>query len=143
LRLDRMNSPALPRMLSATLALEEQSPGTLPLQTMLFLSPLFFRETTPAALSVRFLALVLRNTRPDSPELRAGARAYAPAAQLLRDALPRMRKLAPEMFAAAATQLAALSPYAPDDSTLYPRDCGTVQTRWAISWTPARLRTCA
>jgi hypothetical protein len=58
LRLDRANSLALPQMLSATLALEERSPGTLPLQTMLFLSPLFFRETTPAALSVRFLALV-------------------------------------------------------------------------------------
>jgi hypothetical protein len=121
LRLDRLNSPALPRLLSATLALEERRAGSLPLENMFFLSTIFLKEAMPADLKTRFLIAALKATQLSPEELRAKPQSANWAAQLLRAALPSVQKLTPDLYASAAARLAALAPGAPQGDAVYER----------------------
>jgi len=121
LRQDRLNSPALPRLLSATLALEERRRGSLPLENMFFLSSVFLKESSPAELRVRFLAAAFKATQLAPEELRANPRAATWAVQLLRATLPSMQKLTPDLYALAAARLAALAPGARPADDVYER----------------------
>jgi hypothetical protein len=121
LRLDMSKSPALPRLLAATLALEEQRPGALPLVTMFFLSQLYLKEGAPAPLQTRFLAAALKATRISPADLKADLPRYSWAVPLLRQALPVMRKLTPELHGEAVARLAALAPGAPAEDAAYER----------------------
>ncbi|MET0650509.1 MAG: hypothetical protein ABW208_28195 [Pyrinomonadaceae bacterium] len=121
LRLDRLNSPALPRLLSATLALEERRAGSLPLENMHFLSGLFLKESMPIELKARFLAAALKATQLGPEELRARPQSLNWAILLLRSTLPSMQKLTPDLYALAAARLAALAPGVPQADTVYER----------------------
>jgi hypothetical protein len=121
LRLDRLNSPALPRLLSSALALEERRTGSLPLENMFFLSSLFLKDAMPAELKTRFLVAALKATQLGPEELRAKPQSANWAVQLLRAALPSMQKLTPDLYAVAAARLAALAPGAPQGDAVYER----------------------
>jgi hypothetical protein len=121
LRLDRLNSPELPRLLSTTLALEERRAGALPLVNMFFLSTLFLKESMPAELKTRFLAAALRATQLSPEELKANPQLSNWAVSLLRAALPAMQKLTPDLYAQAAARLAALAPGVPQGDSVYER----------------------
>lgn len=121
LRLDRLNSPALPRLLSATLALEERRAGSLPLENVFFLSTLFLKESMPAELKTRFLVTALKATQLNPEELRANPQSATWAVSLLRATLPSMQKLTPDLYALAAARLAALAPGAPQGDAVYER----------------------
>jgi hypothetical protein len=79
----RRNSPALPQLLSATLALEERSAGSVPFLNMFFLSSLYLKDTMPPELRARFLAASVAATRQVSAEQRSDPRVFNWAVQLL------------------------------------------------------------
>lgn len=120
-RLDQMASPALPQVLDATLALEEQRPGALPLQTLFFLSHIYLKEATPVVLQTRFVAAAFRATRLDAAEVRGNPLALSWAVKLLQRSLPVMQKLSPNLYAEASAQLASLAPGAPSENAVYTR----------------------
>lgn len=121
LRLDRLNSPALPRLLSATLALEEQRKGSLPLENMHFLTGLFLKEAMPTELKGRFLVAVFKATQLGPEELRSRPQSVNWAVLLLRSTLPAMPKLTPDLYALAAARLAALAPGAQQADPVHER----------------------
>lgn len=121
LRLDQLNSPALPPLLSALLTLEEQQSGSLPLRNMYFLSYIYLKETTSTALQIRFLSVTVKAARPDNAEVRNDSRASSFAIQLLRRALPSMQKLAPALYAEASAQLSAFGSGATTEERIFAR----------------------
>lgn len=118
---DQLNSPALPQLLSATLALEERTPGAIPLQNLHLLSHLYLRERTPTDLRARFLATVSRATRLTPDMLRADPGAAGSAIQLLRASLPQMQTLTPTLYAEAAARLASMSSGMPTENDVFGR----------------------
>jgi hypothetical protein len=121
LRLDMRNSPALPRLLATTLALEERRPGSLPLENLYFLSTIYLKETVPAELRARFLAAAFKATQFVPGEAGATPQSVGLAVSLLRAALPSMQKLTPDLYALAAARLAALAPGVPQGDSVYER----------------------
>jgi hypothetical protein len=111
LRQSHINSPALPRLLWATLALEERRPGSVTLFGMIFLAPVFLGDNMPPQIARRFLEVVERATRlaPGDPRA-AELGARSSALQVLQATLPAMQKLAPDIYPTAAARLAALAP---------------------------------
>lgn len=109
LRLDQARSPALRPMLDATLSLEERQTGALPPLNLLFLSPLYLRDTTTPDLQARFLTVVVKATQLNPMELRRDPAQFSGAVGLLQSTLPSMQRLGPALYATAAAQLAALT----------------------------------
>jgi len=114
-------SPALPRLLNATLALMERDGAALPLRTVFFLSHIYLQETTPAAYQVRFLNASVNAVRVLPAEARRDPMTSSWAANLLQRALPSIQKLIPEAYAEASAQLAALAPSANSADAVYER----------------------
>ena len=110
-RQSQNNSPALPRLLAATLTLEERRPGSLTLFSMIFLTPLFLKDGMPPQTTRRYLEVVERATRlaPGDPRA-AETGARGSAIQVLQATLPAMQKLAPDIYPTAAARLVTLAP---------------------------------
>lgn len=120
-RLDRAKSSALPVLLASTLTLEERRPGSLPPQTMYFLSYTYLKEDVPAPLQTRFLGAALRATRLNPAEMKGDEGVPGGAVSLLQRTLPAMQKLTPDIYAEASARLAALAPGVPSDDAVYER----------------------
>ncbi len=121
LRQDRLNSPALPQLLSATLALEERSAGSVPLLNLFFLSSVYLKDSTPADIRARFLAASVAATRHVTPEQRSDPRVINWAIQLLRTVIPHLQKSSPALHAEAAARLANFAPGASREEDIYNR----------------------
>lgn len=121
IRLSQSNSPALPQVLSASLALEEQRPGAVPLQAMYFLNYYFLKETNPPELRARFVAAALKATQFGPEELKARPSPLTWAVPLLRALVPAAQNLTPELYPVAAARLAALAPGGSRDEEVFNR----------------------
>src|SRR5580765_6061834 len=69
LRLQNSNPSGLAPLLSATLTVEDQTPGFFPLRLFPFLAGVFLANTTPAEIQTRFVALIVSRTRLSTEEL--------------------------------------------------------------------------
>lgn len=119
IRLDQARSPALRQMLDATLSLEERQTGALPPLNLLFLSPLYLKETTPPELQARFLAVVVKATQLNPVEVKGNPEQFSGAVSLLQSTLPAIQRLTPALYATAAAQLAALTAGQSRDDSVY------------------------
>ncbi|HEX8557475.1 MAG TPA: hypothetical protein VF668_05210 [Pyrinomonadaceae bacterium] len=119
IRLDQARSPALRQMLDATLSLEERRTGALPPLNLMFLLPLYLKETTPPDLQARFLAVAVKATQLNPVELKSDPAQFSGAVGLLQRSLPLMQRLTPSLYAAAAAQLAALTAGQARDNPVY------------------------
>lgn len=108
LRLQTSNSPVSPELLSATLFIEEQQPGVIPLQLMGFFSPLFLKKSNPTDIQTRFLFVAVRATRL-SPEDSSNPVLRGPMVELLSGILQPTRLLAPALYPEVANRLNSLS----------------------------------
>lgn len=108
--LDQAKSPALSRVLSAVLSLEERQAGSLPFTTISFLSQVYLNDSAPLELRKRFLAVVIASASVRSEELRNDPQAFMAATQLLKRSLPLMQTLTPSLYPRATSLLASLAP---------------------------------
>jgi hypothetical protein len=108
-------------LLSATLALEERSAGSVPLLNLFFLSPLYLGDSTPADLRARYLAASVAATRRVTAEQRSDPRVFTWAVQLLRAVLPHLQKSNHPLHAEAAARLSNFAPGAAREDEVYNR----------------------
>ncbi len=120
IRLHLMKSAELPRVLSATLVLEERQVATIPLEKMFFWSN-FYLTDTPQELQARFLSATLNAIKSRFAELQNDVQELRWATGLLQSTLPHMQKVTPHLYPQAASLLANLTPNAPRGETVWTR----------------------
>lgn len=107
LRLQTTNPAGLPDLLAATLTVEEQQPGFIPLQLIPFFTPIFLAKSNPAELQERFLLAAIRSTRL-RPEDVANSTTRNQVVQTLRGISESTKTIAPALYPEVATRLNAL-----------------------------------
>lgn len=115
------DSAALPQLLSATLALEERSAGSIPLVNLFFLGQFYLKDSMPAELRARFLAASVAATRTVTAAQRNEPQVFNWAVQLLRIVLPQLQKSNHPLHAEAAARLADFAPGATRADEVYNR----------------------
>ncbi|HEX3084014.1 MAG TPA: hypothetical protein VHP99_05795 [Pyrinomonadaceae bacterium] len=111
LRLQNSNPSGLAPLLSATLTVEDQTPGFFPLRLFPFLAGVFLANTTPAEIQTRFVALIVSRTRLSTEEL-ADFVVRSQVANALQAIAEKTKSLAPALYAEVATRLNSLAPAA-------------------------------
>jgi hypothetical protein len=108
-RLQSSNPSGLAPLLSATLTVEDQTPGFLPLQLFPFLSMVFLAKSTPADVQTRFVAMIVSRTRL-SAEAVADSMVRSQVVNALQAIAEPSKSLAPSLYPEVAARLNSLAP---------------------------------
>jgi len=107
LRLQKSNPSVLPGLISATLTVEEQKPGFIPLHLVSFFAPIFLNKDSPAELQNRFLVAAIRRTRLP-PEQLTDPIVRSQVVQTLKRIAEPTKSRAPALYPEVATRLNSL-----------------------------------
>src|SRR6185369_1719521 len=104
LRLQKSNPSVLPGLISATLTVEEQKPGFIPLHLVSFFAPIFLNKDNPTELQNRFLVAAIRRTRLP-PEQLTDPIVRSQVVQTLKRIAEPTKSRAPALYPEVATRL--------------------------------------
>ena len=103
------DTPGLAPLLSATLTVEDQKPGFIPLHILPFISTVFLANSVPADIQLRFISTIVRRTRL-SPEELANQISRSQVVSALQAIVEPSKSLAPALYPEVATRLNSLAP---------------------------------
>ena len=98
-------------LLSATLTVEDQKPGFIPLMLVSFFAVSFLANSTPADIQARFVSMAVRRTRL-SPEELADSIVRSQVVTALQTISEPAKSLAPALYPEVAARLNSLAPAA-------------------------------
>lgn len=114
-RLEQLQSPELSKMLATLIALEEQKPGTLSIQSLSSIFRFYLKDEIPVELKARYFAVILRAIEASPSLLDPEKSDYASQEQLhtgyglLINLLPRIETIVPSLYPRARSLLTLLT----------------------------------
>ena len=111
LQMQQSNTPGVPPLLAATLTVEDQKPGFLPLHLMPFLAGVFLDKSVPAEIQAKFISTTVLRTRLSSEEM-ANPITRSQVSSALQAIAESAKSLVPALYPEVASRLNALAPNA-------------------------------
>lgn len=109
LQMQHSNTPGVAPLLAATLTVEDQRPGFLPLHLMPFLAGVFLDKSVPAEIQAKFISTAVRSIRL-STEAMADPITRSQVSSALQAILEPAKSMAPALYPEVASRLNTLAP---------------------------------